>query len=282
MFNWSWKIRSQRGYLSPQGPNFDWAPTQCLSLDGTQLSFKLPRQRTALPVESITLKGSWKLSDLNDKLYEFNAVRWRSTTVLMRQWDFYGDWFTGKRGGVTMTAVVISSADPTAGLNYFNPRALEVSVAEYLTGRYASQFSADNSKQLWHAPVNWTVCNNFPCIAARFEAVDTVVKHHGPHCYLVMPLTKTHYLLVECEINRPVVFSDKKPKPTIDEWIDLKPFLTLANQVLDSVQVILSSQAQADQEEALRGLDEKSLVKEYPPIKWTAPPVIDDENWRNQ
>lgn len=281
MFNWSWKLRSQRDYLSPVGPNFDWAPTQHLYLNDTHISIKLPRQRTQLPVENITLKGSWDLDALDYKFYESNGVRRRSVAVLKREWDFYGDWFTGNRGGISMTANIITPMDVPEGLNYFHPRALEAGIADQLTSWYGDDFYGDNPQQTWHAPMHWRQCDNFPCLAARFEAVNTVVKSDGPDYYLFMPLTKTHFLMLRCRISRNTVFSDKKPEPTVNEWIDLAPFVKLVNQVLDSVQVTLSPQAQSDQEEALRDLAEKSLVKEYPPIKWTAPPAVMDENWRD-
>ena len=282
MFNWSWNLREQAGFLSPVGPNFSWAPTKHLYINDTHISVKLPKQQTVLPVPSITQSSPWRTDALDDRLYEFNGVRSRSVTAFMRQWDFNGPWFTGNLGGITMTAIVVSPADITEGLNYFHPRALEVGIADYLTSRYGDHFSVDRSRQKWRAPMNWRQCHNFPCIAARFEAVNVVVNARGPHCFLVVPVAKTHYLLFECEIDRSNVLTDIKPEPTIDEWIDPKPFLTLANQVLDSVQVTLSPQAQAEQEEALCNLSEKSLVKEYPPIKWTAPPVEIDENWRDK
>jgi hypothetical protein len=72
-------------------------------------------------------------------------------------------------------------------------------------------------------------------------------------------------------LSRPPVFTDIKPEPALNNWIDPKPFLTLIDQVLNSVEIELSPQAKADQEEALRGLEDKELVKEFPPLKWVAP-----------
>jgi hypothetical protein len=278
MFNWSWNLRGQTGYLSPVGPNFSWAPTKHLYINDTHISVKLPKQQTVLPVQSITQSSPWRTDALDDRLYEFNGVRSRSVTALMRQWDFNGPWFTGHLGGITMSAIVVCPADIPEGLNYFHPRALEAGIADQLTSWYGSKFSADRSRQKWHAPMNWRQCHNFPGIAARFEAVNALAQSRGPHCFLAVPVAKTHFLLIAIRIDRSNVFSDIKPKPTIDEWIDPKPFLTLANQVLDSVQVTLSPQAQAEQEEALQGLNDKTLVKDYPPVKWTATPIVEDEN----
>lgn len=282
MFNWSWKLRSQTKYLSPVGPSFKSAPTRHLYLSDTHISIKLPKQKTQLPYENITLRGAWDLNSLDYEYFDRNGVCKRSSTVLMRQWDFYGDWFTGSRGGVRMEASVITPQEVTLGLNYFHPRALEAAVANELTSWYGSDFYGDNPQQTWHAPMHWRQVDSFPCIAARFEAVNTIVEADGPDHYLFIPLSKTHFLKVRCLISRSTVFTDIKPEPTVNEWIDLKPFVTLINQVLDSVQVKLSPRAQADQEEALRDLADKSLVKEYPPIKWTAPPPVRDENWCDQ
>lgn len=280
MFNWSWRFRTQSEYVSPVGPNFNCASAQFISLNGVGISLKLPRHKTQLPVESITFRGAWNVSQLENKLQEINGVRSRFCSVFVRKWDFNGSWFLGKRGSVTMTATVMSPAEISEGLNYFHPRALEAAIAEYLTSHYGSQF--DDSSQYWHAPVDWKPLDHFPCIAARFNAVNTVVESSGPLCFLAIPVAKTHYIIFECEINRATVLTEKRPEPTIDEWIDLNPFLTLANQVLDSIKVELSPEAKAEQEAALQGLseEEKQLVREYPPLKWMPPSLGETKKGR--
>jgi hypothetical protein len=85
----------------------------------------------------ITLKGAWDLDRLDYHFFESNGVHKRIATVLMRQWDFYGDWFTGKRGGITMTADVISPTEVPEVLNYFHPRALEAGIADQLTSWFS-------------------------------------------------------------------------------------------------------------------------------------------------
>jgi hypothetical protein len=272
MFNFSWALRDQSGFTSPQGPSFKWALWHHIMLSDVHIKLKVPRHNTRLPVESYDIPGSVEIKNLDFKNYERHSKKQRSAAVIYREWEFYGPWFTGSMGGINFSGSVISALKPTSGLNYFHPRALEAAIAEYLAVDYSHEFSPRDREQVWLAPVNWRQQPSFPCIAARFDVIRPRAPHFGPYSYLIFPLTKTHYFVFECKMSRPPVFTDIKPEPALNDWIDPQPFLTLIDQVLNSVRVELSPQAKADQEEALRGLveHEKELVKEFPPLKWVA------------
>jgi hypothetical protein len=272
MFNWSWRLRKQTELVSPKSSSFRWALWYHLFLSGTHIKLKVPRHKSHVAVECCDTFGQVEIKDLSFSTRERHGKRQRSVAVIARKWRFYGPWFTGDMGSISFSGAVISALQPTLGLNYFHPRALEAAIAEYLTVDYSHEFSLDRKRQDWIAPVNWRQQPGFPCIAARFDVVHSDIEHKGPHSYLIFPLTKTHYFVFECSMSRPPVFTDIKPEPALNDWIDPKPFLTLIDQVLNSVQIELSPQAKADQEEALRGLaeHEKELVKEFPPLKWVA------------
>ena len=271
MFNWSLKLKKQTKFISPVGPRFESAPWKNLYISDTHIKIKVPKHRTALPTESIDTNHACNLHNLHDKLYEKNGIRLRACVLTLREWDFYGPWFTGRMGAITMSITIESPADISEGLNFFHPRALEAGITNFLTQRYSNHFSVVNSEQMWLAPMNWKIIKDLPCIGVCFNAsnIDVQFNGHGPDYYLAVPISKHHFVMICCRISRATVFTDIQPEPTVDEWIDHKPFITLINQVLDSVQVTLSPEAQADQEAALQGLEDKSLVKEFPPIKWT-------------
>lgn len=271
MFNVSLKLREQTGLVSPLGPSFSSAPEVRLEIEGVQVYIKLPRRRTALPIKDKAVASPCFLKDLPLHVYEKNGVALHGEGILSRHWDFYGPWFTGDMGGINFIGSIISPKNKNTALNYFHPRAFELGVTELLTHDYGGEFSVINFNQLWHGPINFRQQIDAPCVAARFEVVRQSAPHIGPHYFLVFPLDKSHLLVFVCEVNRPGVFPIDDPKLTADDWIDLKPFTTLANQVLDSVQIKLSPEAKAAQQEALQGLSEadRQLVKDFLPLKWT-------------
>ena len=54
----------------------------------------------------------------------------------------------------------------------------------------------------------------------------------------------------------------------MDKRVNLQPMHDLMNNIINSIQLKLSPEAQAQQAKALEGLTDTSLVKEFPPIKW--------------
>ena len=60
-----------------------------------------------------------------------------------------------------------------------------------------------------------------------------------------------------------------KPLKERDKLIDRSSMEQLANDIINSVQISLSSEAEVQQVKALEGLDDTSLVTEFPPMKWT-------------
>lgn len=269
MFNWSLELRKQTEFISPKGPSFDWAPWYNLNIQGTHIKIKVPNHKSVVSAEGDDTTTVPDLKTIYSKRYDKNGISLHFYELIYRNWSFYGPWFTGSMGLIKMQASILSPVNIPEGLNYFHPRALEASIVDALTHAYGHLFSVDGKQQEWLAPMNWQPLKKFPCIAARFDVINNLSAKKGPDYFFVMPLSKHHYLNITFDISRAGVFTDKVPKPTVDEWIDREPFIKLVNQVLDSVQVTLSPQARADQEEALQGLDDKSLVEEFLPIKWT-------------
>lgn len=53
-----------------------------------------------------------------------------------------------------------------------------------------------------------------------------------------------------------------------EEQHDISNMEKLCDDIMDSLEVKLSTKALAQQQAALRGLEDTSLVSEYPPLKW--------------
>jgi hypothetical protein len=272
MFYLPWCFRDQTEFLTPKGPNFSWARKKKFRINGTEISLVIPSNKTQAPIETVNPKSNYDLEELQTKLYGVVGNEWRSLNLIKRYWSFYGPWLTGKMGSVDMYAGIYSPKPAADALNFFHPRALENGIANFLTLKYGDQFPGNRDQQSWLTPLNWRQKNDVPCAVARFDAeIDRNVYNDGIDSYLIFPVGKKHLFIAYCSIRRSAVFTDKKPLPKVDEWIDVKPFRELTNQVLDSIQIKLSPQAESDQKEALNGLEDKNLIKEFPPLKWTKP-----------
>ncbi|RYY77006.1 MAG: hypothetical protein EOO52_05815 [Gammaproteobacteria bacterium] len=272
MFYWPKRIRTQTGFLRPKGPDFSSAEKKIVDLSGTQIIFRVPQNNTQSSSCTVDPHNEYDLSQLQTDIVGIGGDKWRSQELIRRSWDFYGPWFTGHLGSVDMYAGIFVPKQPTSELNFFNPRVLEAGITNYLTLKFGNDFSLSGDQQSWLVPQNWRQQPNMPCLAARFDAVvNKNVYDDGMVSFLIFPLSRKHLLITYCVMSRINVFTNKIPKPTIDEWIDQMPFIELSNRVLDGLEVTLSSQAQSEQEEGLRDLENKFLVKQFPPLKWMSP-----------
>jgi len=272
MFYWPKRIRAQTGFLRPKGPDFSAAEKKTVDLSGTKISFRIPQSNAQSKAFEVDPKNEYDLNQLQTDGFGVEGSRWRSQELIRRSWDFYGPWFTGHLGSVDMYAGIFLPKQPTNELNFFTPNVFEAGIKNYLSLKYGNDFSVQGDQQSWLVPQNWRQQPAMPCLAARFDAmVNKNVHDDGMVSFLVFPLSKKHLFIAYCVMSRNNVFTTKVPKPSVDEWIDQSPFIELSNQILDSVQVTLSSQAQFDQEEALGNSVDKSLVKQFPPIKWSNP-----------
>ena len=270
MFYWPTRIRSQTGFLRPKGPEFSEAENKNIDISGTKVSVNIPQNKTQSNVAAVDPRSEYDLAQLQTDVFGVEGGKWRSQELIRRSWDFYGPWFTGNLGSVDMYAGIFSPKQPTNELNFFNPKVFEAGITNYLTLKYGSDFSVDGDQQSWLAPQNWRQQPNLSCLAARFDVVvNKNVHDDGMASFLIAPIGKKHLFITYCVISRVNVFTNKIPKPTVDEWIDQFPLIELANNVLDSVQITLSEQAKTEREEALSGLENKFLTKRFPPLKWT-------------
>src|SRR5690606_12341962 len=63
------------------------------------------------------------------------------------------------------------------------------------------------------------------------------------------------------------------PRSELDKRASVDSIYELIDKIINSIELELSPEAQAQQVRALEGLTDSNLVKEFPPLKWdTAPP----------
>ena len=190
-----------------------------------------------------------------------------STYQLIRcAYDFYGDNFTGVCGGIFFSGILIKPLNMTEGLNFFHPRALENFIASKITDDLGDKFLLDG-KQIWWGPSNWQphLGWSIPCVRFEMQARGTGDNFRS---YLCFPVSKHHIVQLVCDVHRHRPPLSLESKFTLDEWNDPKPYRELIDQIYSSVQVTLSPEAEAQRQEAIAGLQDASLVKEFPPFYW--------------
>lgn len=268
MFNLPWAFRDQTEPISSKGPSFKWAPRYNCSLSGTQFTIKVPRNRYSVASrEVIKLPSAYDIhrgggtEPWTDRGYPI------STYQLIRcAYDFYGDNFIGITGSIYFAGILIRPLNMTEGLNFFHPRALENSIASKLTDNFGDRFLL-SGEQIWHGPINWQPQIDWNIPAVRFE-MQSQGTDDNFESHLFFPVSKHHMVQLVCDVSRHRPPLSLESKFTLDEWNDPKPYRELIDQIYSSVQITLSLEAEAQRQEAIAGLQDASLVKDFPPFHW--------------
>jgi hypothetical protein len=262
MFHVPYKFRRQTEYCTPKGPNIKRAPWLLFSINGTEIKLKVPGHKSRAPIETCTPQRHIKLQKHFFSRHINQQAGWDSMALITRSWDFNGAWFIGKRASMDMHAVILTPTKLNSTVSFFHPRAFEGAIADFMTYYYGADISAEANTQDWFAPKNWKTLLTHPCIAK--VAGDRMDR------YLFFPLSDQHILMIDFPISRSNVWlgSNQDPERDTSKWINNAPMEQLATDIINSLQISLSPEAKQQQEKALAGLADTSLVKEFAPIKW--------------
>lgn len=273
MFFCPYRLRRQVSYLIPKGPAFNFAPVIRTIVNGSEIVLKVPRNKSRLAVKPLSPRKSYVLHNNDFNSAVSSESGWESFPLLARWLDFNGPWFTGNLARLGVFVNVMKPLRPDPNVSFFHPRVFESTVADLMNYYHAKEFSRNNTVQDWLAPVGWQPLKSFPCVAAKFDAVtNPEVRRSERRRYVLLPLTDHYMLQLEFPLTRkvPFIHSSVEPEDDTDAWISEEPMKELADQILDSLQVRLSPEAEQQQARALEGLsvEERALVKEFPPLKW--------------
>lgn len=276
MFYAPYKFRRQTEYCSPKGPNINWAPWRRFSINGTEIKLKVPRHKSRSPMETQSPRVHYELNKDQFEDYRNNKNRWQALGIIARGWDFNGPWFIGTRASMDMHAVIITPKVNNSSLSFFHPRAFESGITDFMAYLYSDKISSvDKSQHMWLTPMNWQPLLNHPCIAVQFDALaNKAVKHDGMNRFLFFPLTDQHILMIKFPITRHnfYIYPNTEAELHTDKWINNAPMEQLATDIIHSLKITLSPEAKQQQEKALAGLPDSSLIREFPPIKWAVTP----------
>ena len=298
MFYVPLKLRERSGPTPTKGPDFNKARPLRINIAGTEISLRAPKTRAkqnllrprqeAAPYyelpdapDNTPYKNQW-YSDLTDEeqkerdIYERNqpprlriddngAPGWSIQILTGRAWDFYGPWFTGVLGSVYMS-ILASRTDKQTG-SYFNPRIFEMAIMDELAEGYAMV----RQEKYWSTPEEWQPLERFSCPAvsyiSRIQDKPMISPDYEDEYEVVFPIQDDILIRIHLEFRRKHRWlPDGSDFEDIEKWTSSEPMRTLIKQIIDSVEVKLSPESQAQLERAQAGLEDTSLSKDFAPI----------------
>lgn len=265
MMNFNTKLRHGSGFYEPVGPSFSRAKKWKLDVEGTIIEFSAPKHQPMIKSEK---------AEIPQKQYRYEhhmifksdyatAVVWEYVTLFYHDWAFNGPWFTGCLADVSVEVSVNKSKTTNENVSYFHPKAFEQSIGDFLTNKYSKD--KDEGKFLYQAPINWKTINNLSVIAARMDVVaDGSITNYSKDEYLFFPIDNAHFITILFRPRRDA----RGTEAEIDKVIGYKNLGELIDNIVDSVKITLSPEAKAQQEKALEGLEDTSLVETFLPMDW--------------
>lgn len=274
MFNFPLPHRKSKKYLTPSGYNLLLAPRKNFSVDGTLISFKVPRynwlQGDPKPDKTFPhypLNQPKELfSDQTPKLFGDGEDKTDFYNVYTHSYGFYGPWFTGEQALLCVRVNILRFSHFSSSASFFHPRSYEMMISDHLTQHFSQKDDEYDDIQQNLAPVDWTQLNHLPVNSARFKIVG-----QSPRS-LIAP--ESHKLYIPIDNNVVVCFtfglSYRSGQPSFigSKFVNMKPVNKLVDDIISSIRVKLSPRAAAAQKKALEGLDDTSLTKSFPPLKW--------------
>lgn len=267
-----YKLRKPSGLIKPKGPSFSRAKSISCNFDGTVITFKAPKHRARHSNnERLNSESSYKFSEMIFRsIYSegFNlSDNWDEFKLFYRAWAFYGPWFTGTLAELDMYFSLIKPTNcDNDNFSLFHPRAFEKYVSDYLTNNYSTRKNdLMDGRHEYIAPVNWQPLSNFPTVAVRLEVrPDAEVARATVRHLVFFPISDKVMAHLHFIPSQLLALSQEE----LDERVDSSSMLELMNNIINSFEITLSPEAEAQQQAAIAGLDDASLVEAFLPIKW--------------
>ena len=299
MFYLSIKLRDRNKPTPTKGPDFRKATPLKINISGNIISLNAPKDSAgATPAhvrkeaqsyydfpespdnEPFKEKHYAELTDAERKqqdLYNMHrppqlrirdngAPGWNIEVLTGRAWDFYGPWFTGVLATVHM-GITISRESKSRQGSYFNPRVLEIALLDNL----AEGYSMHNQAQYWSVPEEWEPlnCGVGPAVSyiSRIQDKPMVSPDYEDEYEVAFPINDSTLVFIHFEFRRKHRrTADNSTVEDIEKWTSSEPMRYLIKQIIDSVEVKLSPESQAQLERAQAGLEDTSLTKDFAPI----------------
>lgn len=268
-----YKLREPKTTIVPQGPSFRWARTVSSNIDGTVISFKAPKHqprksnhRQVLPEPGYHLEDMIFRSTYEEPISV--SDNWEAFEFFHNTWAFNGPWFTGTLAELRMTMKLIKPVNYSTQFSLFHPRAFEKIVDDYLTNLFSKYIDRDKGgKCHYRGPVNWSPITTLPVVAVRLQIdPDEAVARDTIRHFVFFPIEDQVMACIQFIPSQLRVGSQEE----LDKRVSRSTMYELMDNIIDSIDLVLSPKAIDQQKAALAGLEDASLVKAHPPLQWGA------------
>lgn len=245
-------LRDSKEGNSVRGPEFSSARSVKLDFMGNILRLRAPRHRSNAGETQIYIKGM--KADLANQFQTWHGAteNWEYSTLLYRNWDYWREWFRGLHGSLTIHTAVLTRKEGRSfeGSSFFYPGAFEFAIANFLNTMYGVQRRGTAFTE--RAPINWQPHYHLPVFSCSFELWQGDDLNS---IYFFFPLTDQHLGVIDFSLT----VSGDEP---------VQQARKLVTQIINSVQLELSIESQAQLQRVKQEAGELKLSETFAPLKW--------------
>lgn len=227
-----------------------------LTAGGSKIRIIAPRHSSRLPQEQLYAKRFDGRNSRFDRYHSHTAANdnWVYNTLLFRSWSYWTAWFTGSAGELRMHGSVIKRNDDRNfdGPSFFHPATFTYVLANYLDTIYGHQEQKGQAKN--QGPLDWTTHHHLPVFSASFR-----ISGLRNELTFVFPVDSKAFFRLSFK------FSGHAPGLREDQ-------LLVAKQIISTVNLELSPEAQAQLDAVKAECPDMSLPEEFAPLKWPIKP----------
>lgn len=255
-------------FCNPTGPSFDKSSVVQFSISNSIINITLPKNKASDSIFKETKnKPEYNIDHENEFIPHTNSPELNNQSlfhIIIRHWGFKGPIFTGYAGEIHFTMSAYCSLDhKNEGNSLFIPVIFEDRILSNLTAEFGNSISHGSAN--WSAPINW---NTYTNKGIHFYKFDIVPQKYNINSYikrLYVPISDSCYLLLSATIEQKTSGNlDKR-----DILVDRSNMNKLTDDVFNSLQINLSSNAYEQQQDALKASSYKNASLTLEPIKWT-------------
>lgn len=258
--------RRQNNNCVPKGPKLSERNRVHCLIGGSLVTFRAPRHKPRRRFVSPVLPRA----NEDELVQGLNRTegKWRLGVSFMRRWAFWGPWMTGAKGELSMSVAVAARHEDHEYHNasFFHPRVFESALVDYLNTIYGQERSESGYPD-YYGPVNWKAEQHLPVFSARCTVYRTMryAQPFDPKTLICFPITQKHF--VQITFSRRI-YSEDRSGP----FFDTTPIDDLQEAIIDSIQLELGPEAQAEWNRVSAECPDMSLTEHFAPLKWPIDP----------
>lgn len=262
------KMRQQYDHCIPKGPSIKNAKKITCTIGETKLLLKAPRHS---PKRSTTPKIDPDKRDITNFSFEDSGdnsnCKWKECNFFVRQWAFWGPWFTGAQADVSMVIGLCKLKDQKEGLTFFNPRYFEGCIADLLTEKHGHRKSK-KGEPYFQGPLNWKAHTDMNVFSATFGVDPIQLGFFAPQRkYIAFPISENSLILASLglSINKTGDLKERQSQ------VDTSEAQQLIDDIISSFEIELGPKAKAELELAKVENPNLTLCETFAPLKWPVP-----------